>query len=199
MFGYMVVSAKTEAPTQIGQLINWLYTDEGADMVWFGEENVDYIKQAGIAKRLVETNKAAIPEQYQDLIVTEEVYNQRQSEVPFFWYLYGWRLLSSMDDWLGLGTLIDPENETTKLLDWYSEVVEMDMIRGPNPEPRFTTEEGEQIIDLSAPVETLIDETITRMIIGDLSVEDDWDSFIETLKSMDYDKIIELHSNTVGR
>jgi len=197
MYPQMIVGAKTEAPQEIGQLANWLYSAEGYQAIWFGEENVDYIVSNTVPKRLQDINEKAIPADKHDLLQTEEEYLARQAKVPFFWYLYGWLMTSSMDDWLEYGTLMDPFNETTKKIDWYLEMMDKDMIISePDPTPAFSADESEEVGDLKTQITTLIDETVTKMIIGQLSIENDWDAFIQDLKDMNYDRLIELYVNS---
>ena len=56
----------------------------------------------------------------------------------------------------------------------------------------YTEDEENDISELSASLINYMDEAQSRFIMGELSVEDDWDDFLATLDSIGIDHYLEV-------
>jgi len=55
----------------------------------------------------------------------------------------------------------------------------------------YTKEEEDNISEISSNLKTYVKECQTRFIMGEMSIEDDWDEYINTLKNIGLDLVIE--------
>ena len=67
------------------------------------------------------------------------------------------------------------------------------------PSPAFTIDEQDEINRIKTPVDTYVSEQLTKFLVGDLSIENDWDSFIDGIASMgDIMSIVDLYNSKVA-
>lgn len=67
------------------------------------------------------------------------------------------------------------------------------------PQFTLTTEEERIYSNAKADVSTYMDETLIKFIIGDLSIDNDWDSYISALKSIGVDDMIDVYQDAYAR
>ena len=63
----------------------------------------------------------------------------------------------------------------------------------------FTTDESSEYATIYADISTYVSESIPQFITGTLSVEDDYDTFQQTLKDMGIDRCVELRQQAYDR
>ena len=63
----------------------------------------------------------------------------------------------------------------------------------------YTEEEMEVVNEVQQNVEAYLSDVITRFIIGDLDIDKEWDSYIEELKTMDVEQMIEIAQKAYDR
>ena len=67
------------------------------------------------------------------------------------------------------------------------------------PSPTFTADELDYISSITTPVDTYIAENLTKFVAGDLSVDTDWDAFIDGITAMgDIEAVVELYNSKIG-
>ena len=57
----------------------------------------------------------------------------------------------------------------------------------------------EVVNEVQQNVEAYLSDVITRFIIGDLDIDKEWDSYIEELKTMDVEQMIEIAQKAYDR
>ena len=63
----------------------------------------------------------------------------------------------------------------------------------------YTDEEKDEYAAIMADVQTYVEETINKFIVGDLDVDADYPTFVETLKSMGAERALEINQAAVER
>ena len=63
----------------------------------------------------------------------------------------------------------------------------------------LTTEESEESSQLSGDLITYVSETLSKLILGELNLEGDLDTFVSTIKEMGMDRVIELQQAAYDR
>jgi putative aldouronate transport system substrate-binding protein len=63
----------------------------------------------------------------------------------------------------------------------------------------YTEEESEIISEIQRNIDSYLDDTVTRFIIGDLDIDSNWDSYINELKSIDVEELIETVQTAYDR
>ena len=67
------------------------------------------------------------------------------------------------------------------------------------PPLRFFSEEIDEYNDLRAQVNTYVNEAQARFIVGDLSIQTDWDRYVSELRAMGLDRLTELKQTAYDR
>ena len=62
-----------------------------------------------------------------------------------------------------------------------------------------TTEESEEFSQLSGDLITYVSETLSKLMIGELNLDSDLDTFISTIKEMGMDRLIEIQQASYDR
>lgn len=57
----------------------------------------------------------------------------------------------------------------------------------------FVMEEKEKMKSITTPLSQYCDEQSMKFIVGELNMEEDWDQFIETLREMGYETVLEMY------
>ena len=63
----------------------------------------------------------------------------------------------------------------------------------------FTQKEVDDISELQTTIRTYVDESRTRFILGDMDIENEWDSYLSTLDSMGLSHLLEVSQETCDR
>ena len=62
-----------------------------------------------------------------------------------------------------------------------------------------TTDESEEFSQLSGDLVTYISETLSKLMLGELNLEGDFDTFISTIKEMGMDRLVEIQQASYDR
>ncbi|WP_246067194.1 ABC transporter substrate-binding protein [Paenibacillus koleovorans] len=57
----------------------------------------------------------------------------------------------------------------------------------------FTVDQSKQVVDYSKTISTYVDEMIARFVTGDLDIDKNWDSYLNQLKSMNLQKLMDIY------
>lgn len=63
----------------------------------------------------------------------------------------------------------------------------------------LTTEESSEVADIKAKLDNYSDEMVYKFIFGEASIENEWDSFVDTLKSLGSEKAEEIYKAAYDR
>jgi len=153
---------------KILEMFNFIYSDEGRDLFSWGFLNETYT---------ITNGKYA----FTDKIMKHElgpVNGRRQFGInpnPF-------PHISAREAWLAMGHSTD-----VKALEILTPYL------GPShPVLAPTDSEAAETTQISADLNKYIQDTLPKFIVGDLRIEDEWDNFTETLRSMGYDRLNEI-------
>lgn len=75
---------------------------------------------------------------------------------------------------------------------WASVEADGDYINLP-PYITLSTEQSEIVTPIQNDIDTYVDECLVKFIIGDINLEDDYDSFVERIKTMNIDTVMEAY------
>ena len=181
---FACVSADTEHPEKVMELLNWMYTNEGRMVTNFGEEGVDYtVEDDGT----VVTSQALIDSHANDSDIASAIRGELGTGL------------------LGLGRYID-ESLDAQISD-KAFVEEGELIRQWTEEglidynkalPTFTTEEQEEVTMLEQAIANVFTTEIDGFINGSRSL-DEWPTFVETLKGQGTERLEELYNTAYQR
>ena len=62
----------------------------------------------------------------------------------------------------------------------------------------LTSDEGERVASIMSDIDTYVTENQAKYIVGDQSM-DSFDSFLETVKSMGIDEVIDIYTDALSR
>ena len=174
------------------QFIDWLYSEEGMLRSQYGVEGTDYI-MIGDEQwlSLNGQNINTIPVEYHDQLLSVEEYKERQDQLPF--NMYGF--YSFTTTWRAFSKPNNPEG-TNYYENAYKDYVANGVFRGPNPGTPFSEDQLDEFKQLDDPIKTYGEENITKMILGQISIEDNWADFIDGLKEFDYDRFVDLYNES---
>lgn len=165
--------------------MDFLYSDEGIQLAYLGREGVAWHTNANgefewiytLTGKDAEGNPAprvtelGVNENSFNMAVFANVIVPFRAETPEFDKAIAARL-QAYDD---RGWLLDPP-----------------------PRPVFTSEENQQLARLVTPLQTFVDEQTAQFITGRKSL-DEWDGFIEQVRSMKVDEIMDLYATAMQR
>ncbi|NHN32517.1 extracellular solute-binding protein [Paenibacillus agricola] len=161
-----VISAKTKDPVAIVKLMDYMYSEEGADLTNFGIEGQHYTKKGS------------------EFVINDSFLNQfKDKQDPF-------RAMQSTigTGFLSLALLADDRPQAVvsppELLKW-DKTVKAAQVRGelfaPPLDPQFTETEREKLKKLRSQVDTLLEQSVNKFIMDD-GAFNEYDSFIQQLK-----------------
>lgn len=166
---YIMNSVQGEKLDRLCEVMNYIYSDEGAQLFSFGEEGVTYT-----------LNDAGEPE-FTDTILQHElggVNGRRQMGInpnpfPHISLDTAWGQL--------VGEVSNGGLEAHRPF-W--------ALSAPVLAPTF--DEASEQAQLYADIQKYIDSAIPQFITGDLNLDTDWDAFLNTLENLDVQRYIEL-------
>ena len=62
----------------------------------------------------------------------------------------------------------------------------------------FTVEEEGVRRDVLLALKTYVEESAVRFLTGDLDVDRDWDKYVEDVKKLDVDKVIDIYTKVIA-
>jgi len=69
---------------------------------------------------------------------------------------------------------------------------------GP-PSPLLDQDDMETMAELNAPILDIVDRARAAFILGDMCIEDDWDSYVADIYSRGIQTIVDMHNRGIGR
>ena len=175
------ITTECADPEVICQYIDYIYSDEGVLLANYGVEGETFEYDENGNPRLTElvTNNP----DYTYSLALNIYCCDRQTPIPFVIDETKTRDYYTEDQW----NSIQVWNEATD---------------GLYNMPRFgmsmTTEETNEYNAIYTDIDTYVDENVVKFIVGDKSF-DEYDDFINTLKQMDIEKLLELSQTVYDR
>lgn len=181
-YGPMVVSGNAyitsacEHPEVAVAWNNYWYTEEGMMVNLMGFEGVTYewVDEPSLDGR--------IPS-YRDTQDIEAMQNT-------WWYASGPRLQTSEIRYGKTGLETDLEyqtyTESLKYIDYFPDEYLPTTIW-------FTTEQANELSMLESTITSYVDEMATKFITGDRDIETDWEAYLNELKAMQVERVVEIY------
>lgn len=174
---YFSGNCSEEKLTVLLQLIDYLYTEEGALLANWGTEGETYTVQEDGSYW------------YTDLIINNPD-GMTQNEALLNYLAYWTPHYADYTCFnIGMVTTFAEYSELWATADINHEV----------PSYSMTVEESDISASISTDIDTLLDETLVKFIVGDLSIENDWDSFIENLYSIGLQDYLDVNQAAYQR
>lgn len=168
----VTISTKCKYPAVAMQIINYLYTEEGALLSNYGIENDTFVYDS--EGKPVVTDKIKNNPRY-SMPQAQALYLMPPSK---FGGLYDWtRELSAV-----------PEKDLIAFDVWST--ADDDYILPDTLS--FTGGEAIERASILSAVTTYMNDCTVRFVVGDMRVEKDWDIYVQTIKDMGIDKAIEI-------
>ena len=177
---YAIGNNATEEEIEvICRMMNWLYTDEGALFANYGVEGVTF-----------EYQDDGTP-WFTDLITdNEDGLTLTQALITYTGYMvpshsdYSKYNIASLTTWADFVEVWGTADNAWEM-----------------PQVSLTVDEQEAYNAVSTDVETYLDETLTKFIIGDLDINDDaaWEDYLSDLESLGVNTMIESYSAALER
>jgi putative aldouronate transport system substrate-binding protein len=187
-----IVSAKTKAPEQIMRFLDWTYGDEGMLRTQRGIEGVDYtFIEPGKWIVLNQQYQDNYPSEYHDMLMPDEEYRKRMDELPFD--IYG--LYAITTPWRVFARERQPL-EPTLFEEGVSDYVDNGYYTGPKPATPFTDEQQDILDEIGEPIHTYAEETITKMVLGQLDIGATLPGFYERLEELRYQTMIDIYNES---
>jgi len=108
------------------------------------------------------------------------------------WRSHDWRLSERADR-----SIVEQEtllyDETMAMFPWRNDIGVL------LPVLIFDEAQSAELVDIQAPINTFVTESISRFTVGDLCIEDDWEWYIRELEVMGLDRLLELNQYALDR
>jgi putative aldouronate transport system substrate-binding protein len=192
--GGVVVTNQCEYPEAVVKWADYLYTFDGTTRLTRGRQDEEW--------RLPEEGELGISGEsalYVPLRAWDETEPQNESFIQVG--------ITKRDNAYRLGEFMDSDVDLysgdglEKLL--YTVSKEMYEPYAQNdkalPPIKFTKEENDELTLLKVELNKLITQSVTGFMIGTLSVDDDWDTFMSDLEKLQLSKVIEIYQNAYDR
>lgn len=195
------INAKTISEKGLERLlkfIDWLYSIEGNLWAKLGFEDEDwtvyeeYDQSLGLTRYprilLSEANKDNFPEKYWPMLKPQEEWVKGP-------HMYGLKriddFLTNADVWHLLGKEFNPQSSLQEEANVAYKDAEA-VIPSVNISPISEYEEERALIQEN--IKTYVDEVETKILLGQLDADNEWDNIIAKLKELKYDRLIELYN-----
>jgi putative aldouronate transport system substrate-binding protein len=96
-------------------------------------------------------------------------------------------------DWDEFDRIAAMGNSTMELLD-YTLPADTQM-----PPVALLPDQVQEYNELKSTIDTYVEESRVRFIVGDLNIENDWDAYIATLDSMGLERFVEMKQEAYNR
>jgi len=178
--GNVAITSVNKYPEATFRLLDYFYSDEGSTFGFIGSENVGWKwvdEAAGTWQRV-------IPEGWTD---TDEAYRHRVLIIAGF-------NIYRDKDW----KLFKPTGNNVWLYEQYEKYA-MPYFTDVFPTLVFTEEEQKKLSTLTTDINSYINESVVRFIIGENDIESGWNTFQETLKRMGIDDVVKIYTDAYNR
>ena len=182
--GEYFVSAKSKNIEAATRFIDYIFADpEGSKLINWGVEDLTYAMDNGQMK------------------TTDFVMKNPDGLSPN-------EVLASVGVRPTLPKIIDPEAhkaitemefaDNQWILEGINKYADAKVVGPPETRYRFTTEESGQIKDIHTQLDTYIDESLAKMLVGNQSM-DQFDEFVKTLQDKGIDQLAEIYQRVDAR
>ena len=178
---------------------DWLYSEEGHELTVYGEEGVHWVADDSYMNGKCSLLQGSWHSKQQ--LKNGEITQEEYDEIPTSQKLglsSAW-LQPVMDEYQRYGNACEEDKqyyantiEKRKNVDSW---IEQGYVLEPDPVVKFTEEEQEIIVDLTATLETYVSEQSLKFIYGDLDIEKDWDAFQAQLVEFGSDKLEKMYND----
>ncbi|MBP3543037.1 MAG: ABC transporter substrate-binding protein [Lachnospiraceae bacterium] len=175
------ITADCENPELAAKFLNWCYSEKGHDMINFGEEGVSFNYVDG------------------EPIYTDEVMkNPNGLTVAVAMAHWGRGNMSGafVQDPGYITQYYETDQQKRALAMWNDE---SDSQPSLIPPITMTEEESKEYSVLNGQVDTYITEMRAKFITGEADVEAEWDTYVQTLKDLGIERMIELQQAALDR
>lgn len=172
----MCITDKCENPEILVAWMDRFYTEEGGILAWMGVEGVSW--------------------QYNDAGDWEWIlgngYGDDVSTVRASAALQGAQTHPSVqpDIWMtGMSADVDPDE--AYLNNERARMAEHGIV--PLPAMTYTQEQSEEVSVIKTDTDSYYDQYVAQVVTGELSLEDSWDSYVETMNAMGAPRMLEIY------
>lgn len=195
----IVVSADTKYPEAIARLLDYFYTDEGSITASRGFEGlthekvtVDYLKGGQTIVEMLKKDGYSSGEEYR---ITKGLINEGFNVIRF----YQGSIFQVMAD------LSDEELEDEELLKNQGWAVQMEKGRRKLgrvevfPALNYTQEESNRLSALRTDIGMYVQQAFGQFIVGEIDIDQDWNTYLETLKQNGLEELLEIEQTAYDR
>ena len=175
--GGYAISTDCENPEYVLQYFDYLYSDEGKILANYGVEGETFTYVDGEPR-------------FTDMILNNDTYSYVSALFKYCIYEGPFEL----DVGRYFSAFNDSQREAVRL--WEAN---RDEAWNIPTAMTLTTEENEARSALIAEIGTYCSEMVLKFIVGEISVEDNWDTFVETIQSMGAQEIIDITQAALDR
>lgn len=178
----LAITTACKNPKEAAKWVDYLYSAEGEVVKNFGQEGVTYNKEG---EHYVYTNE--ILHNSGGLSIAESMAKHFRANEPSPGY-------NQHEDYLKQYYEIPEQLEALDIWTTYTDNAREHMLPPITP----LSEEAEELSSLNAEVSTYVEEMITKFVNGAEPLSN-YDAFVQTLKSMGADRIVELNQAALNR
>lgn len=181
----LVIRSDIERPEDVVKFMDWMYSEEGANVLNFGIEGETY--------DMVDGEPIINPELLKKHASSDDVISSIQAEIGA-----GSNNFAPYIDESWFKQTADPEMvEQGELIDQWTEEGKMMHVRN-SLELMYTAEDVEELKTLEANVITLFNQEIDKFITGERDLSE-WDSFAKELEETGATKIEEIYNRAYDK
>lgn len=171
--GTFAITKNNEYPEATMRWVDYLYTEEGAKLALAGEENSEYITNPdGTWDWILEPGESQTD-------VRSRATVQGATYYPELFPYEFWQKLNNKYE----SSLTDLRNKVKS----YSTI--------PYPLVYLSIEEQNMIDNIKLDINSYVDNFIAMSIIGNLDINNEWDSYLQTLNNMGLEQLIDVYQN----
>lgn len=179
-----VITSSCENVVEAVRVLDWLFTQEGSDLMNWGVEGESYTVNADGKKQF-----------------TDKILHNPEGKIPHeaiceYMTNTGFAGIIQNEAAQGLESGLDDHIKATRNQSiQYALDADKSMLTWTLP---FTVEESEQLANINADLKTYISETVNKFIMG-LEPLENYDSFVETAKSMGLEEAVQIYQTAYDR
>lgn len=177
----LFISKNAENPEKCAELLNYFYTEEGRTLQTFGVKDITYTNENGFLK-------------FTDLIMhnpdglTPDDANIKYVGIP--------GAISPIDIRVhAQKSLTTPPQRQAMMFTW-TDVFDESM-NTPLPPALKNKEDSDEYSELAGDLKTYMDEYIDMFVQGQLDIDSNYDEFVESLKGLGAERLLELNQKAV--
>lgn len=196
----LVISAKSsqEQIDAAVKLIDFLYSDDGAQLIWYGKEGVDWKvgadgKACFLGTWLYRKNAhgycdGKIPDTATSFISASLLDGNPLYRI----YGYGWK-----GKWSGVD---NPDVAPDRWNEVISQFTSAGSLTSPNPRIKLTPDEISDAAQTGTPLDTFVVEEVQKMVdAGKPTTDDQWKAFTDQVSSMGAQQVVDIYNAALAR